>query len=297
MIRASRLGDLDRTGRGSAGGLEGGGRGGEVTAPVLHRPPLGTARARSAPVSTGSARSSRANAPPRGRRDGRPRTRGSSSRQRRAPARRQPRRVDTPDRRASAARSRRPSSRSANPVDPQQLGHVRFSSGSFVDVAPPARAPGGICVNVVAQITRAHRGEIAHGARRYPYEFVPAAAKIPAQPGAHGHNEPMPEDDLPPPRPSALVVEHPAPLNTLTEIFGRLNIAVGIDSSGQVVLARPDSLLAGVTNKDERDRPWRCYGREVRQGSSRRDPRAGRPSDRAVRDGAVEGRRARVRER
>ena len=52
--------------------------------------------------------------------------------------------------------------------------------------------------------------------------------------------------------PSALVVEHPAPLNTLTEIFGRLNIAVGIDSSGQVVLARPDSLLAGVTNKDER---------------------------------------------
>jgi hypothetical protein len=62
----------------------------------------------------------------------------------------------------------------------------------------------------------------------------------------------MPSADLPPPRPSALVKDHPAPLNTLAEIFDRRNIAVGIDSSGQVVLARPDSLLAEVRTSGER---------------------------------------------
>ena len=41
--------------------------------------------------------------------------------------------------------------------------------------------------------------------------------------------------------------------NTLNEIFDRRNIAVGIDSSGQVVLARPDSVLAEVTNKRQRE--------------------------------------------
>ena len=47
--------------------------------------------------------------------------------------------------------------------------------------------------------------------------------------------------------------DHPAPLNTLNEIFARLKIAVGIDSSGQVVLARPDSLLAEITNPEQRE--------------------------------------------
>ena len=55
----------------------------------------------------------------------------------------------------------------------------------------------------------------------------------------------MPEDD-PATAPLRSRHGHPAPLNVLAEIFDRRNIAVGIDSSGQVVLARPDSLLAGV---------------------------------------------------
>jgi hypothetical protein len=56
----------------------------------------------------------------------------------------------------------------------------------------------------------------------------------------------MAKNDLPPARPSARVTVHPAPLNVLTEIFDRRNIAVGIDAAGQVVLARPDSVLADV---------------------------------------------------
>ena len=63
----------------------------------------------------------------------------------------------------------------------------------------------------------------------------------------------MPKDDPLPPRPSALVTVHPAPLNVLAEIFDRRNIAVGIDSSGQVVLARPDSLLADVATEQHRE--------------------------------------------
>jgi Subtilase family len=59
-------------------------------------------------------------------------------------------------------------------------------------------------------------------------------------------------DDPPQPRPSALVMDHPAPLNALTEIFDRLNIAVGVDSSGHVVLARPNSLVAEITRPAQR---------------------------------------------
>jgi subtilisin family serine protease len=58
---------------------------------------------------------------------------------------------------------------------------------------------------------------------------------------------------LPPARPSARVTVHPAPLNVLTEIFDRRNIAVGIDSSGQVVLARPDSVLAEIKGDEQRE--------------------------------------------
>ena len=53
--------------------------------------------------------------------------------------------------------------------------------------------------------------------------------------------------------PLARVTIHPAPLSVLTEIFDRRNIAVGIDSSGQVVLARPDSLLAEVGGDEQRE--------------------------------------------
>jgi subtilisin family serine protease len=63
----------------------------------------------------------------------------------------------------------------------------------------------------------------------------------------------MSKNDPPPARPSARVTVHPAPLNVLTEIFDRRNIAVGIDSSGQVVLARPDSVLAEVGGPKQRE--------------------------------------------
>ena len=85
----------------------------------------------------------------------------------------------------------------------------------------------------------------------------------------------MPDDDPPPSRPSALVRDHPAPLNALTEIFDRRNIAVGIDSSGQVVLARPDSLLAEVDNTKQRESLARYVDRYDKEQAAR-DPRARR---------------------
>ena len=59
-------------------------------------------------------------------------------------------------------------------------------------------------------------------------------------------------NDEPPDSPSRSVKDHPAPLGGLTEIFDRRNIAVGIDSSGQVVLARPNTVLARVADDAER---------------------------------------------
>jgi subtilisin family serine protease len=49
------------------------------------------------------------------------------------------------------------------------------------------------------------------------------------------------------------LADHPAPLGPLAEIFQRRRIAVGIDAAGQVVLARPDSVLAAVRNDRERN--------------------------------------------
>jgi Subtilase family len=63
----------------------------------------------------------------------------------------------------------------------------------------------------------------------------------------------MRDDEPPPRRPSQLVKDHPAPLNDLSEILDRRNISVGIDSSGRVVLARPDSLLAELESDAHRD--------------------------------------------
>ena len=59
-------------------------------------------------------------------------------------------------------------------------------------------------------------------------------------------------NDEPPASPSRSVKDHPAPLGALTEIFDRRNIAVGIDSAGQVVLARPNTVLARVAEDVER---------------------------------------------
>ena len=76
--------------------------------------------------------------------------------------------------------------------------------------------------------------------------------------------------------PSALVTVHPAPLNVLSEIFDRRNIAVGIDSSGQVVLARPDSLLAQVTTAKQRESLASYVDRyDKEQAREIRDPGAG----------------------
>jgi hypothetical protein len=91
-----------------------------------------------------------------------------------------------------------------------------------------------------------------------------------------GHNVLMPEDDPPPPRPSARVIIHPAPLSVLTEIFDRRNIAVGIDSSGQVVLARPDSLLAEVGTDEQRESLAKYVARyDKKQAREIRAPREG----------------------
>jgi hypothetical protein len=58
-------------------------------------------------------------------------------------------------------------------------------------------------------------------------------------------------DDVP--QPSVQVRDHPAPLYELTDTFDRRNIAVGIDSSGQAVLVRPDSVLAAISKPDARE--------------------------------------------
>lgn len=51
-----------------------------------------------------------------------------------------------------------------------------------------------------------------------------------------------------------LVADHPAPLGDLAQIFLDRRIAVGIDFDGQVVLARPDSVLVDDGGTDERRR-------------------------------------------
>ena len=61
------------------------------------------------------------------------------------------------------------------------------------------------------------------------------------------------QNDEPRPDPPPAVTDHPAPLGELTEIFDRRKFAVGLDSAGQIVLARPDTVLAkidGVANRD-----------------------------------------------
>jgi subtilase family protein len=85
----------------------------------------------------------------------------------------------------------------------------------------------------------------------------------------------MQSGDLPQPRPSLLVKDHPAPLNNLTEIFDRRMIAVGIDSSGQVVLARPNSVLAEVRTPSQRA----TLARYVEQYDKKQATRIRRPGD------------------
>jgi hypothetical protein len=46
--------------------------------------------------------------------------------------------------------------------------------------------------------------------------------------------------------------DHPAPLGALAEIFERRHIALGVDTAGQVVLARPGSVLAAVRTDADR---------------------------------------------
>jgi hypothetical protein len=79
----------------------------------------------------------------------------------------------------------------------------------------------------------------------------------------------MPDDEPREPRPSALVSDHPAPLNTLAEIFDRRKISVGIDSSGHVVLARPDSVLAEVETVEQRESLARYVERYDREQAAR----------------------------
>lgn len=50
------------------------------------------------------------------------------------------------------------------------------------------------------------------------------------------------------------MVDHPAPLGDLADIFLRRRIGVGTDSGGQVVLARPDSLLVDGKANGQGDR-------------------------------------------
>ena len=61
----------------------------------------------------------------------------------------------------------------------------------------------------------------------------------------------------------------------LAEIFDRRKIAVGIDSSGHVVLARPDSVLAEVETIEERE-SLASYVDRYDKEQAARDPRAGR---------------------
>ena len=85
----------------------------------------------------------------------------------------------------------------------------------------------------------------------------------------------MPDDEPREPRPSALVSDHPAPLNTLAEIFDRRKIAVGIDSSGHVVLARPDALLAEIETVEQRE----SLARYVERYDKEQADRVRRPTD------------------
>ena len=182
----------------------------------------------------------------------------------------------TPDRSSPAAASRRPSSRSARPITHCSRARSAIRRAVAADAAvASSRTPTRIGLDVIAQLRHAHPGESVHERDAIAGLVSGERAKIPACRRAPRHNDRMPEDDPPPPRPSALVTDHPAPLNTLTEIFDRRNIAVGIDSSGQVVLARPDSLLAEVTTTTQRESLARYVERYDKEQAAA-DPRARR---------------------
>jgi hypothetical protein len=71
------------------------------------------------------------------------------------------------------------------------------------------------------------------------------------------------------PNPSLLVEDHPGSLGPLADIFDRRRIAVGIDSSGNVVLCRPDTVLAEIpADSETRKRLAAHVGKD--------DPRQGR---------------------
>ena len=217
----------------------------EVAPPVQHQPavdhrprPLGS-------LQHGRGRIEQIATHRRGLRGGRRRWRASSSaRQRvRRRRRRQRGRRQYEARSAAASRSAELALGDADrPLQPSAIGKVRR-----IALLAPNRLVAyadRIGLDVVTKLRHAHRVERAPRlSDAIRGSTTDRSTKSPAPPERPRHNGHM-RNDEPPDSPSRSVKDHPAPLGALTEIFDRRNIAVGIDSAGQVVLARPNTVLA-----------------------------------------------------
>ena len=161
-------------------------------------------------------------------------------------------------------------------------------SDQGADGGAPPRGPQTGRLDVVAEFRRAHPSERIHSgdASRRPVNAmspenrlrnrlaVVTMVKCPTMTS--------------PPRPSQSVKDHPAPLTELFEIFDRRSIAVGIDSSGQVVLARPDSLLAEIESQEQRKTLARYVDRLRREAGEDDSRLRRRPAFRHGATGGVE---------
>ena len=178
--------------------------------------------------------------------------------------------------RAGRAHARR--SRSPTGVAPARRSQ---SAGTPAAGAPPHEPPTGRPRRGRGARSRSSRRERSR-ASTLPASRLPVAGKCLHAVTAIVTMVGWPRDDLPPPRRPPSSPMHPAPLNDLTEIFDRRRIAVGIDSSGQVVLARPDNVLAEVGSAEQRESVASTSSATTRSKPPGRKPRQREAS--AVRD-------------